>query len=343
MLGRTFSAGSGYRYGFNGKELDKETSSTTTYDYGFRIYSPALGRFLSVDPLFKTYPWFTPYQYASNNPIFNIDIDGLEGLPAPLKKAMDDLEQGWNRTVQKTKDWFRDKKEGAKDATKKATNAVLDAEAIKDLTLTAVAIDSKVATYTEEDKKVQFETNANSTVAILLYEFAQGTGTAQHTFGYSSTNTNSFANKVVEGRVKDEVANKLYEGILKDAYSYQEHLASGEAYKFGLAFSPDDTKTIGESVQKHLNSNLAQFFIGGANVSVTPIDATSVDVTITNFTSRNSLMVHQGQNYDMEKDKTDNRTPLSTTSQTIRFRLTNLDQRRTTGTTTDPAQQQQNP
>jgi RHS repeat-associated protein len=65
-------------YGFNGKELDKETSSTTTYDYGFRIYSPALGKFLSTDPLFKSYPYYSPYQFAGNMPIWAIDIDGLE-------------------------------------------------------------------------------------------------------------------------------------------------------------------------------------------------------------------------------------------------------------------------
>jgi RHS repeat-associated protein len=65
-------------FGFNGKEQDKETSSTTTYDYGFRIYSPALGRFLSIDPLAKKFPELTPYQYASNTPIQAIDLDGLE-------------------------------------------------------------------------------------------------------------------------------------------------------------------------------------------------------------------------------------------------------------------------
>jgi RHS repeat-associated protein len=79
MPGRNyFQSNSGYRYGFNGKELDKETSSTTTYDYGFRIYSPALGRFLSVDPITAQYPMLTPYQFASNRPIDGIDLDGLE-------------------------------------------------------------------------------------------------------------------------------------------------------------------------------------------------------------------------------------------------------------------------
>jgi hypothetical protein len=49
-------------------------------DYGMRIYDPRLGRFLSVDPLTKSYPELTPYQFASNSPIVNIDLDGLEGL-----------------------------------------------------------------------------------------------------------------------------------------------------------------------------------------------------------------------------------------------------------------------
>lgn len=43
-----------------------------------RIYDPRLGKFLSVDPLTKEYPWYTPYQFAGNKPIQFIDLDGLE-------------------------------------------------------------------------------------------------------------------------------------------------------------------------------------------------------------------------------------------------------------------------
>jgi len=69
-----------YRYGFNGKEkdVDGEWGSNTHYDYGFRIYNPAIAKFLSVDPLRKEYPWYTPYQFAGNTPIQAIDLDGLE-------------------------------------------------------------------------------------------------------------------------------------------------------------------------------------------------------------------------------------------------------------------------
>ena len=47
-------------------------------DYGFRLYNPAIGRFLSVDPLAPDYPWYTPYQFAGNKPIWAVDLDGLE-------------------------------------------------------------------------------------------------------------------------------------------------------------------------------------------------------------------------------------------------------------------------
>ena len=50
----------------------------STYDYGFRIYNPQLGKFLSVDPLTASYPWYTPYQFAGNTPIWAFDLDGLE-------------------------------------------------------------------------------------------------------------------------------------------------------------------------------------------------------------------------------------------------------------------------
>ena len=68
-----------YRLGFNGKETDNEVSGKgNQYDYGFRIYNPRIAKFLSIDPLTNSYPWYTPYQFAGNTPINSIDLDGLE-------------------------------------------------------------------------------------------------------------------------------------------------------------------------------------------------------------------------------------------------------------------------
>jgi RHS repeat-associated protein len=76
MPGRSYQSDK-YRYGFNGKEKDKDISEGGQ-DYGMRIYDARIGRFLSVDPIAQEYPELTPYQFASNTPIQAIDLDGLE-------------------------------------------------------------------------------------------------------------------------------------------------------------------------------------------------------------------------------------------------------------------------
>jgi RHS repeat-associated protein len=83
-----YASGGGYRYGFNGKENDNDVKGEgNQQDYGMRIYDPRLGRFLSVDPIAREYPWYTPYQFAGNKPIWAVDLDGLEELisSAPVK------------------------------------------------------------------------------------------------------------------------------------------------------------------------------------------------------------------------------------------------------------------
>ena len=83
--GRQYSAGTGYRYGFNGKENDNEIKGEgNQQDYGMRIYDPRLGRFLSVDPLTKEYPWNSTYAFAENDLIRCVDLDGGERKLATL-------------------------------------------------------------------------------------------------------------------------------------------------------------------------------------------------------------------------------------------------------------------
>ena len=88
MPGLTYSA-SDYRYGFNSKEKDS-AFGLLHYDYGFRIYHPGLGRFLSVDPLAGLAPGWTPYRFGFNNPLFFIDPDGLFEDKASAEKYTKD-------------------------------------------------------------------------------------------------------------------------------------------------------------------------------------------------------------------------------------------------------------
>jgi RHS repeat-associated protein len=78
MPGRKENAG-GYRYGLSGREKDNEIKGEgNSYDFKFRIYDPRIGKFLSVDPLFASYPWNSPYAYAENRVIDGVDLEGLE-------------------------------------------------------------------------------------------------------------------------------------------------------------------------------------------------------------------------------------------------------------------------
>ena len=67
------------KIGYNGKLRTTEIGANN-YDYGARIYNGDVGRFPATDPITYQYPELTPYQFASNNPIAGIDMDGLEFL-----------------------------------------------------------------------------------------------------------------------------------------------------------------------------------------------------------------------------------------------------------------------
>ena len=70
-------------YTYTGKELD---SAIGLYYYGARYYDPAVGRFISVDPLYFEQPEkdladpqkLNLYAYARNNPVHNLDPDGRD-------------------------------------------------------------------------------------------------------------------------------------------------------------------------------------------------------------------------------------------------------------------------
>jgi RHS repeat-associated protein len=67
------------RYQYNGKELNEDLG-VNWYAYGFRYYDAALARFTGVDPLAEQMPELSVYNYASNSPIGNIDLHGLQAF-----------------------------------------------------------------------------------------------------------------------------------------------------------------------------------------------------------------------------------------------------------------------
>ncbi|MEX2569375.1 MAG: RHS repeat-associated core domain-containing protein, partial [Cyclobacteriaceae bacterium] len=64
------------RYGFNGKEKLPD-AGLDLYDFGARLYDPAIGRWMTVDPLGQEREWLSPYNFVQNNPMLRIDPDGM--------------------------------------------------------------------------------------------------------------------------------------------------------------------------------------------------------------------------------------------------------------------------
>ena len=68
------------KYKYNGKEQQHQEFSDGSglewYDYGARFFDNQIGRFFTQDKFSEKYYNLTSYQYAGNNPIKYIDIDG---------------------------------------------------------------------------------------------------------------------------------------------------------------------------------------------------------------------------------------------------------------------------
>ncbi|GIV44930.1 MAG: hypothetical protein KatS3mg035_2053 [Bacteroidia bacterium] len=68
-----------YRFGFQGQEGDDEVfGKNNLWAYKYRLHDARLGRFFSVDPLEKNFPWNSSYGFSENCVISCIELEGAE-------------------------------------------------------------------------------------------------------------------------------------------------------------------------------------------------------------------------------------------------------------------------
>ena len=91
-----------YQFAYNGKQ--EEVFDKDYLDYGARSHNTEIGRFINTDPLERTFPSFSSYAYAQNNPILKMDIGGYATIIIGKKTNekdwfLMDLVDAWNGII----------------------------------------------------------------------------------------------------------------------------------------------------------------------------------------------------------------------------------------------------
>jgi hypothetical protein len=155
-----------------------------------------------------------------------------------------------------------------------------------------------------------FLTDAEKTTAILLYEFATGSGKTVRDFEYGvHPFATDIVNQVIGGIEADFSKILAKEGFKKIP---QNTTVKDISIPFSPSLSPS---TWGTSIAKHLTADKSAFFMGGALADVR-IKNGRLEGVITNRTSRSSLMLHIGENYNRKYGML---IPLSNIYQKIHF------------------------
>ena len=79
MDGRKYEKDGDYMYGFTGHEKEFDMANDV-YTTDFRLLDARVGRWLSVDPMFKKYAGISSYNYCAGNPVVMVDPDGRENV-----------------------------------------------------------------------------------------------------------------------------------------------------------------------------------------------------------------------------------------------------------------------
>ncbi|GGX16388.1 RHS repeat domain-containing protein [Aquimarina muelleri] len=192
-----------YRYGFQGQEMDNEVKGEgNSYSFSLRMYDPRINRFMSSDPLFKSYPWNSTYAISENRLIEGIDLEGgefewfmIDAVTGQYGDTAQKVSRGVAKSVVKTVEGIQGVISDPVGAAKGVGNLGLGIGAY------GVAGQNPVG--------------AAQSMAYLDAKF--GTTSQQSTLAFSES-LNKGADKLINGGLEDrtEIATDLFLGLLGD-------------------------------------------------------------------------------------------------------------------------------
>jgi len=207
---QTSAGANANKYLYNGKEVQDMPGKW--YDYGARFYDPQLGRFPSIDPIIEKFPYLTPFNYASNNPVTNIDLWGLQGANSNAVRA----------------NWMRNNPMGA---IQEGFRQMFDAAA--SLFTVKVGVNIKSTTPLVEAKTGKF----SGSVSKVKESKAEIIMDASNVFDYNGQNTKSVSDInpfSVETSTTTKIETEVnvtvnVEGVPVNFSNTQENTTSGES------------------------------------------------------------------------------------------------------------------
>jgi hypothetical protein len=234
----------------------------------------------------------------------NINLPSFDPFNSPWLKKLREYAEKIEKLKDKIPSYLKEK-----------LDIALDNSFIFALNKTALNINPNANLTSETYKESQFKYNGKNAVGILLYEFANGLGKDKRDFYFSDDVTQ----QMIAGNVLNDIKNDFYESLTKSGITYSKFISQGNMVSGGYSFSPDHT-TVSDSFNKHLNANWVQFFIGGTSAEYSPSNEVGwIEVKLLNSTSRNSLLLHKGDNY--LRNGSGKNKPLSTIVQHFNFKL----------------------